>query len=335
MTPTIRVAAGVIQRQDGKVLICQRGTGRRNAFLWEFPGGKLEPGETAAACLERELMEELSLPVHGLKELCSGQAQGIQFLFLKGHTQAEPVLSEHLDYAFVSPREMLQYDFCPADVPVARALALNDPPVCNFFWDFDGTLMDTYPAMVMALCHVAHARDIPMMPEEALGLLKFSLSRGLEAIGEDTEQLLAEYRQQERRLLEELIRPVAGIPEALAALPGKHCLVTHRDQSAMDYLAAANLAHYFTDSVTGDDGFPRKPAPDGLLHLMHKHGLDPNTCIMIGDRPLDIAAGRNAGMLTCLLDAEKFFPDTPCDIRVASGWELLSFRGSQKNKSLL
>jgi 8-oxo-dGTP diphosphatase len=58
----IQVAVGVIQR-DGKVLICQRKQGGRYAFKWEFPGGKLEPGETVEQCLRRELFEELSVRI--------------------------------------------------------------------------------------------------------------------------------------------------------------------------------------------------------------------------------------------------------------------------------
>ena len=55
----IEVAAGVVRRADGRVLICRR-TGRLEG-LWEFPGGKLEPGETPAQCLQRELMEETGI----------------------------------------------------------------------------------------------------------------------------------------------------------------------------------------------------------------------------------------------------------------------------------
>lgn len=51
----MRVSAGIIFDRQGKILICQRGEGRKNALLWEFPGGKQEPGETAEACLTREL----------------------------------------------------------------------------------------------------------------------------------------------------------------------------------------------------------------------------------------------------------------------------------------
>ncbi len=59
----VRVVAGILQREDGKVLITQR---RPTAFMplkWEFPGGKVEPGETDQQALKRELMEELGIEV--------------------------------------------------------------------------------------------------------------------------------------------------------------------------------------------------------------------------------------------------------------------------------
>lgn len=323
----IQVSAGIIRRADGLVLICQRGEGRSNAHLWEFPGGKLEMGESPCDCLRRELMEELSLPVSHLREVCQNQAQGILFHFIEGTTSAAPMLTEHEACAFVRCRDMLRYTFCPADTAIARRLALSDPPIRHFFWDFDGTLMDTYPAMTEALLHVAAERGIALTGETALALLKNSLSHALAALGSDMGALLADFRRHERALLPGMIRPVPGIPEALAGLPGKHYLVTHRERDALSYLEAAGLGRFFADSVTGDDGFPRKPAPDGLLHLLRKHHLNAAECIMIGDRPLDTAAGRSAGMLSCLLDAENRFPDDPCELRAASGFELLALKG--------
>ena len=59
----VRVAAAVIVRRDGAVLLAQRLAGTPYAGYWEFPGGKLEPGETAAQALKRELHEELGIDV--------------------------------------------------------------------------------------------------------------------------------------------------------------------------------------------------------------------------------------------------------------------------------
>ena len=58
---TIDVAAGIIQREDGKILLARRKPGSHLAGYWEFPGGKIEEGESPEECLERELLEELGI----------------------------------------------------------------------------------------------------------------------------------------------------------------------------------------------------------------------------------------------------------------------------------
>jgi 8-oxo-dGTP diphosphatase len=65
LTNMTRVAVGVLQK-GGKILACQRKKGSRYGLKWEFPGGKLEPGETILECLKRELFEELSLSVRDI-----------------------------------------------------------------------------------------------------------------------------------------------------------------------------------------------------------------------------------------------------------------------------
>ena len=62
-TPVVDVAAAVIERQDGRFLLAQRPAGKVYAGFWEFPGGKVEPGESSAEALQRELQEELGLHV--------------------------------------------------------------------------------------------------------------------------------------------------------------------------------------------------------------------------------------------------------------------------------
>src|SRR5262249_60403622 len=61
--PLVAVAAAVLQRRDGHVLLAQRLAGTPYAGYWEFPGGKLEPGESAPTALARELREELGIEV--------------------------------------------------------------------------------------------------------------------------------------------------------------------------------------------------------------------------------------------------------------------------------
>lgn len=325
----MEVAAGVIRRGDGRILVCRRGAGRHNAHLWEFPGGKLEAGETPAQCLRRELMEELRLPIANIKEMGRREAEGIRFIFLEGETTAAPVLTEHEDSAFATPREMLGYDFCPADREVARILALNHPPLKHFFWDFDGTVMDTYPATVETFLRVAERMGVKTTAQHVLDLMKQSVPRCLRTIaaenGLDADALRTAFREEEKRIDPRKGKPVAGIPDALRrlrALGGRHYLATHRDRGALTYLECAGLLDLFDDFVTIEDDFPRKPAPDMLLHLMKKHCLDAAECVMIGDRPIDTAAGRNAGMLSCLLDEEARFPEDDCDLRTDCGAKL-------------
>jgi len=317
----IEVSAGVVFDPAGKILICQRGEGRSNAHLWEFPGGKREAGETAAACLCRELMEELSLPVSDVEEMTAAVHGDIRFTFLTARTDGAPILTEHEDARFVTRRELLRYAFCPADVHAARMLALGG--VRHIFWDFDGTLLDSYPAMVRAFIAGAAEFGIALTPARTLSLMKENLGHCCRVVGAengvDSHALLAAFRRHEQHELQKGLPPVPGIPETLKALHAngvRHYVATHRDLQCRDLLETAGLAGSFSGYVTQEDGLPRKPAPDMLLHLMAEHHLSPDACLMVGDRPLDTEAGINAGILSVLLDAEDRFPGGKCDLRL-------------------
>ncbi len=325
----IEVSAGIVYDREGRILICQRGEGRNNAHLWEFPGGKLEPGESPEDCLIRELKEELSLPVAVRGVRCTGEAQGILFHFIDADTASQPVPTEHEDVRFVTPRELLHFDFCPADTLVARQLAFAG--VRHAFWDFDGTLLDSYPAMVRSFVAAAGDFGIAITPERALSLMKENLRYCCEVVGGENGvaagELIAAFRRHEQDELMLGLPPVEGVPEALTVLHDRgvqHYVATHRDLQCRELLEKAGLARFFAGYVTQEDKLPRKPAPDMLLHLMDRHGLDPSACVMIGDRPLDTEAGIGAGVLSVLLDLEDRFPDGRCDLRVKNASELAS-----------
>ena len=322
------VSAGIMYDRAGRILICQRGEGRSNAHLWEFPGGKREAGETAAQCLVRELQEELSLTVTDVQEAAAYPWGGIRFTFLTARTDALPVRTEHEDARFVTPRELLRFDFSPADVPMARKLAFAG--VRHVFWDFDGTLLDSYPAMVRAFIAGAGDYGVAITQERALSLMKVNLRHCCEVVAAENRlspaELVAAFRRHEQAELVRGLLPVAGVPETLAALAEhgvKHYVATHRDLQCRELLDKAGLLGCFSGFVTQEDGLPRKPAPDMLLHLMDKHGLSPAECVMIGDRPLDAESGLAAGMLGVLIDPEGRFSGGRWDVRIADPKEII------------
>lgn len=317
----IEVSAGIVHDRAGRILICQRGEGRHNAHLWEFPGGKLEPGETPQDCLVRELQEELSLPVTVRSIRCTAVAEGIRFHFIDADTQALPLPNEHEAVRFVRPQEMLAYPFCPADTLIAQRLALGS--VRHVIWDFDGTLLDSYPAMVRAFVAGAADFGIAVTPERTLTLMKNCLTHCCEVIGAENgvsaRELAAAFRHHEKAELEHGLPPMPGIAQTLSALQNagcRHYVATHRDLVSRALLDRAGLLPLFTGFVTEEDGLPRKPAPDMLLYLMEKHGLRPEECLMVGDRPLDTESGLAAGMLSILIDEEGRFPNAACSLRV-------------------
>ncbi|EJF10608.1 (deoxy)nucleoside triphosphate pyrophosphohydrolase [Pontibacter sp. BAB1700] len=122
----IEVVAGIIQR-SGMYLIARRAPGKSLAGFWEFPGGKLEAGETHEACLVRELKEELDLEVAvgayiGESVFGEGENQ-VRLVAYAAHTKQEHITStDHDQVRWVDIYEFGDYEFAPADMPIVKAL---------------------------------------------------------------------------------------------------------------------------------------------------------------------------------------------------------------------
>jgi 8-oxo-dGTP diphosphatase len=113
--------------EAGRVLIARRRPGVSQAGLWEFPGGKVRPGETPEACLAREIEEELGVrvAVEGFfaESVHAYAEQTIRLLAYRVRaTGGTPTLNDHAELRWVSPRELGRYLFCPADLPFVRRL---------------------------------------------------------------------------------------------------------------------------------------------------------------------------------------------------------------------
>ncbi len=122
----MKVTAAVIE-EKGKVLIARRKPGRHMGGKWEFPGGKIEPGETPEESLERELREELAIQVSIGEFLCSAfyEGEGVSLELLVYRVQrlkGEPALIEHQDIRWVRPNELAALDLADSDRKVAERL---------------------------------------------------------------------------------------------------------------------------------------------------------------------------------------------------------------------
>jgi len=113
----MRVVAAVIER-GGRLLLCRRPEGKRHAGLWEFPGGKLLPGESVLAAARRELGEELGVELSSLGGCLLAVADpGSPYVveFHRAEIAGEPAALEHSALAWAAPNELAGYDLAPSD----------------------------------------------------------------------------------------------------------------------------------------------------------------------------------------------------------------------------
>lgn len=122
----VAVTAAVLTR-NGNVLLARRPLGDRLAGKWEFPGGKVETGETARACLERELYEEFRIRAsigaflgESVYHYDHISVRLLVFHAVIGDEKPEP--TAHSEYCWVPLDRLLDYDLAPADIPVASCI---------------------------------------------------------------------------------------------------------------------------------------------------------------------------------------------------------------------
>jgi phosphoglycolate phosphatase len=192
-------------------------------------------------------------------------------------------------------------------------------------FDLDGTLVDSKRdlanaanALIVELGGPPLSEDaIAAMVGEGAGLL---VTRALRAAGLNPAHpgALARFLELYNERLLEFTVPYPGTTERLQALSARSRLavLTNKPQAATErILDGLGLRTFFTDVIGGDTKFGRKPLPDGLLHLIATSGATPDTTVLVGDSPIDLATARNAGTHICLVTYGFGFRFAPPDFR--------------------
>lgn len=121
----LTVTCAIIEK-SGQILVAKRGPEMDLPHHWEFPGGKVQDGETEAACIVREIKEELQLKVEVLSRFaentCRGPETSLRLIaFRCRYCGGAPQPSEHAAVKWLRPQELPSLRWCPADIPIVQA----------------------------------------------------------------------------------------------------------------------------------------------------------------------------------------------------------------------
>lgn len=179
-------------------------------------------------------------------------------------------------------------------------------------WDAGGTLFDTYPAVVEACQAVLGGFGKEASSDWVMALCKQTTSYGIYTLAKtfslDEETFQQHFKQSYADIGAQYQPPFPGVEAVcryVCEMGGQNFIVTHRSRDSLEALLTAHsMAQYFTDFITQEDAYPRKPDPAAIEALLVRYALDRDQCLLVGDRDLDIVAGQRAGIHTCFFGSE-------------------------------
>lgn len=175
----------------------------------------------------------------------------------------------------------------------------------NILWDFDGTLLDTYPVYTETLYTVLNGQ---YDREEIYHQLKVSFGHAFNYFQLSQEQIV-EFKEIESRISPDLVKPFDGVENVLK-FATKNVIMTHKDRKSVEvFLKYHGIDHHFTEIVSVEDGYPRKPDPASYKYLHDKYTVD----LAIGDRELDLIPANKLGIRTCMFQGESVVADFKLD----------------------
>ena len=170
-------------------------------------------------------------------------------------------------------------------------------------WDLEGTLLDSYEAILSGIEETFAQFAIPYDKEKVREfILKFSVQDLLEQLAEERNldaEVLNQVRAQNLSEKNAQVVLMPGAREVLAWVDEvgiQQFVYTHKGDNAFTILRDLGLESYFTEILTSQSGFARKPSPEATNYLLDKYELDPRATYYIGDRTLDVEFAKNSGI---------------------------------------
>jgi HAD superfamily hydrolase (TIGR01549 family) len=190
----------------------------------------------------------------------------------------------------------------------------------NILWDFDGTLFDTYPALVEGFVKLSE-RDLDKA--EVLKWLKIDSLTAFKHYGIDESKRPA-YKDIDKRYSKEFSTPFEHLESVLSAAD-HNIIVTHRDRESTLYLLKKySLVNYFTEIVSVEEqGFNRKPHTASYEYVLKKYNID----LVVGDRELDLLPARKLGIKTIAFQNL----DIEADLHLDSYADFIPFVSNKKS----
>ena len=170
-----------------------------------------------------------------------------------------------------------------------------------FIWDLDGTLLDSYDAILAGLEETYAYYQLPFDRASIKDyILKHSVQDLLVAVAEEHQLDVTDLNQRRAESLAEKNAQVVLMEGARDVLSWakdvgiQQFVYTHKGENALVILRDLGLESFFKEILTSQSGFARKPNPEAARYLMKKYGLEPENTYYIGDRSLDIDFARNS-----------------------------------------
>ncbi len=208
----------------------------------------------------------------------------------------------------------------------------------TYIWDMDGTLINSYPAIIKEVMETLEFFKIQRNEQECHKyILRYSVKELMQKIAQEEGVTFEKLYGKFHELQTAETMPIEAMPQARETLRrivengGRNLIFTHRGKSTKRLLETCGLMEYVEEYLSVGGDIPRKPAPGGILYLLNKHGLTKEESCYVGDRMLDMESAKNAGVTSILYDPFDVYANTQTepgdfttlvDVRVANLWDI-------------